>query len=931
MFDARKNEKQKHNPATALLLRAPKPKPRAVRRPKSLQARKLLDFYSMLVAVAVGAACVPQAAADCASLYALQNGAWAATTDTALAHNCSLCISGVAPPLCACSAGTFLHTNGTACMTCPLHSLCAGIFAPPVSCGTHRVTLTAGGACVCADGFAPSGDSCVPCPSTAWCRDGVKHTCPAHSIATLANTSSCTCAPGAARGLRWVPFAGNISHLERVDAGPLDDANTSDALPSNTSTAVYIVREGLAPETWVPDAHFLACRLCTAGTFCVGGSAGPELCAPGRTSVPGASARAACHCLPPLTPQAGACVDPAVVAATLELEAHDIAALAPGAILVAEALGCAAAPHGLRATCPAVTRVLVQNASHIALFLENMVVRPAYLGLLYAFLEDARVVSESYAMYQESWAAGLGRGRAGHRCTAVVSTASPPGADPAATHYASVGAAWDAAARTHIDSLLHTRQHTDAVAVELEFSTTLPSLDALPVHECVGSTAGTPQRLAGTRVRVPRLTCPTLAELQCLTHGAPLAASAEVVCESELWWISSHTSVPNFTCVDGSVVVHSAFVPSADAAIAVLEALPTAPAFRSGPFVAGRIDLAISPHVHSLGDALAEESFVLSSNRSRWVMQAPPDRARQHLAGIFAGLGLAEPLLAEVGADVGLSAVAHAGQGLDITVRGALLPLRAVVALVHAVAARTGVAYPPVGTHWRETAGVALGWRERRVFALTDSSNATLADVFVNETHSSSLRPLGEVRTARAVVSGIVDLAGPLPRVAAAILALDPAGRPMLRMVGAGNASTCTSQEFSVHTRLTASIDPTLVNQFAVGMLRRFLLDPSRHAATSSTLTDAVGFSVFLCFVCFSVFLCVFSVFFLCLVSVRVFAAFSGHAKSLHVLTLCQTSTAGCFGIRDTSGRRWGMLARRRTQRRVFRRRYRRGAGVVCR
>ena len=351
-------------------------------------------------------------------------------------------------PVCACAPSTFLQGNTTTCEICPMHHECAGIFSPPQPCGIHRVTLVAGGSCVCADAFAPSADDrCVACPPSAWCRDGVEHVCPSHSLAAVPNASSCVCAPGAAPATRWVPWLGNVSNRVPVDVSI--EFNLSLLLPSNMSQAVYVLRDVSTENVWVPAQNTsIACRPCDPGTFCHGGQAEPVACGPGRTSVRGASSRAACHCLPPLTPQAGACVDPSTVMATLQVEAQDLAALAPGAIRVADALGCGLPPHGLRGVCPAVTRVVVENSTHLALFLENMIVRPAYLGLLYAFLEDAHVLRESYAVYQETWEAVIGRGHSGARCVAHVSTESLEGEDPSEVHYEAVRAAWDAAAHT---------------------------------------------------------------------------------------------------------------------------------------------------------------------------------------------------------------------------------------------------------------------------------------------------------------------------------------------------------------------------------------------------------------------------------------------------------------------------------------------------
>ena len=833
MFLSRKKAKAPHNPATGLFLRAPKPKPKALHKPKNIAARKLMDFYSMLICLAC---CFARVYGDCASLYEMQGGVWAVTTATAALHNCSLCPVdglGLAPPVCACAPSTFLQGNTTTCEICPMHHECAGIFSPPQPCGIHRVTLVAGGSCVCADAFAPSADDrCVACPPSAWCRDGVEHVCPSHSLAAVPNASSCVCAPGAAPATRWVPWLGNVSNRVPVDVSI--EFNLSLLLPSNMSQAVYVLRDASTENVWVPAQNTsIACRPCDPGTFCHGGEAEPVACGPGRTSVRGASSRAACHCLPPLTPQAGACVDPSTVMATLQVEAQDLAALAPGAIRVADALGCGLPPHGLRGVCPAVTRVVVENSTHLALFLENMIVRPAYLGLLYAFLEDAQVLRESYAVYQETWEAVIGRGHSGARCVAHVSTESLEGEDPSEVHYEAVRAAWDAAALTHADVLFQARQHTDAIVVELDFAVVLESLDSLPVESCLGITY-IPERLDGTRVRLPRSPCPTLAELQCLTRNAVLAAGAPVVCSSELWWIATASSVPNFSCTEGSVAVQSFFTSNAHAGLLHLESLPATSLFRTGPFVAGQIDLQISPHVHTL----STDDFVLSGNRSRWEAQPPPDRSRQHLRGVFVGLGLPAPTLAELGTNVGVVATAQHAQELDLLITGALLPLHAIVAFVYALAARTDVVLPAVGTQWRQTFGVAVGWGDRQIFAFNNSS-ATLADVYVNTLANTSLRPLGAVLSARAEIAGTVDFAGSLPRVTAAVLALDPTARPLLRITGANSStSNCTRRDFTVHTTLSADIDPALVNQFAVRMMQRFLLDPSRHAATTADLSQ---------------------------------------------------------------------------------------------
>ena len=736
----------------------------------------------------------------CAEVYTL--GVWAWTASAAAGHGCPLCnqsLGNTTPPACACARGSVYTGNATlegGCALCAHGKFCAGGTSPAQHCPANSAAPPGSGAledCTCADFFrATPAHGCERCPPTHICRNGTATPCPADARA-FHDADACTCVSGT--------FSNGT------------------------------------------------CTPCAPGHYCPGGAHPAVPCPPHSTSRARASSAAACHCLPPyvgVDHGLAMCVDASKVTTSLVVRGEDLDALAPGSVVLVDAQ-----PRCASGLCPGNIGAQVHNATHMTLHLFNVIVRPAYLALLYDFLAGAELVATSYVAVRQAWQPDAHGVAPAWRCTVAVNTTARAGDDPAALHRTAAEARWNALVRLDPVAMAEGPPTRGAGALRGRVTWQLTGahthgavsegLDTCGLSVAAqgrgGVTVGPDEAGTGTVVSVEDMACPTLDVLGCLQNAGGLgglAPGSTVVCMSHSAVIVRGDARPELTdaCLPGYLATEWNVTASASEAIAFVQN-------RADVHVVGTVAVRVAPHT------MPTEATDLLWARNTTAWQAGgevPHPSVDTLTRIFRLLGLGPPHFTREGhthgAEVHVTAAPGSGPGhVRISSTGVLLRARDMVALLHALQEAAGVSVAPIGTYWRVGAVGAADAGETVVQNEAAPGAPTLSTAWLDGT-GTTRRPLGEVVNMTTTVTGVVALHGAAPRVYAAGV---DTGRTWFP---APNASACADLNATVHAQ---DLWTGIVTEYAL-LPSTTLLSLLRHTmfhrdATASThLADAATY-----------------------------------------------------------------------------------------
>lgn len=622
----------------------------------------------------------------CAEVYA-PGGAWTWTAAEAAAHGCPLCNGSavLAPPACACPRGSMYVADAAACTPCAGGAFCAGGTSPAQLCPAHSASPPGSSAledCVCRDAFrATPARGCEPCPPTHICRNGTAVACPADAR-VHGDQTRCTCVPG------------------------------TFSVGTNGT-----------------------CAPCAPGHYCPGGAHNnaPVLCPAHSTSHARAASPAACHCLPPyvgVDHGLAVCVDAGDLAMSLVVRGEDLLALAPGSLALVQAQRCAT--PGL---CPGTIGAQVHNGTHLTLHLFNVIVRPAYLALLYDFLAGAEVLETRYVAVRRAWGPAAHDGVPAWRCAVAVNTTARAGDDPAALHRAAAEARWNALVQ--LDPVAMAEGPPAAGSLRGQVTWQLAGAhahSAVAVAEALddcgvgaaerGAVAVAPDAAgtAAATVSVEGMACPPLAVLACVL-GAPgfggLVPGSAVQCVSHVEVHVRGDAQPALAladaCAPGYLATAWNVTAHAERAIAFV-------ANHSDVHVVGTVAVRVAPHAVPTDTS----DLLWARNTSAWQAGGEaPHPSVGTLARVFRLLGLGEPHFTRAGrthgADVRVALAPESGAGhVRVTSTGIFLRTSDVAALLHALQAAVGVDGAPggiVSMSTTVTGTVALDGAADRVYA----------------------------------------------------------------------------------------------------------------------------------------------------------------------------------------------------------------------
>lgn len=772
--------------------------------------------------------------ATCPDFYAAPTSTWTLDASSALSANCSLCPARTPfpnitttptphPPTCACPPGTHLNTTTTPCLPCPPSHICAGGRAPPTPCPPHRTPNPTATACHCTTHLfdhPTDPTACLACPAT--------HYCPGHGLPA-----------------QPCPLNQHIPHP------PGSDLRNCTCVPGTTYN----------------DTN-AACAPCPPGIICPGHDAPTTTCPAHGTSPPRSTTSTACVCLPPFTRStATACEQLPTRAAALYLSDDDLAQLSGGAgVTVLPGHGCTS-PSG---ACSAHLDVHVHSPSRLTLLAHNLVIEPAYLGLLFAVLEGADVTAMHYTTTRTRFSTLEPSDTPAWKCTANLHTQAAFLQDPAAQHTAAMQTLWDAVLRADAALAGQAWVRTDAVRVDIGTATT--AVNASDFARCGFGPVTVDYTTPGI-ITLHGAPCPTDAALACAlaSHGGTVQSLA---CHSQQILVvagphHAPTSLPpEFSCTSGYVeqTWNHTTLPHAAESFA-REAWHDPNALVFGPHLLGRIDVTLADHAHT------EDLAFANANRSRWVTRTSPAPVATRTARWFAALHVPPPIfLPEQHSAVHVSLVNSSTpprvrldlQGLLLARHDSLGLLRALHRLADRAPPRTIFIPDPVvlGLLPGEVVLNASVQDNRLTVAWSANAQQNASTIVApNATHlefgngSSALpvhsvlrfrnqtwRPLGHLAETVTAGVGALHVLGTASAVRAALLDLQPGDTPRanvtLVLPGGANATCGGHSTFTVHTVLEAVVEPLFLTRMVQQVLLRLLLAPAWGEQSRATLAS---------------------------------------------------------------------------------------------
>ena len=587
---------------------------------------------------------------------------------------------------------------------------------------------------------------------------------------------------------------------------------------------------------------------------------------PHSTSPPAASTPTACACLPPFTLHTDAtCTLLPTLPPSLSLAYPTLAGLAPASSTPIPGHGCASPPHGLGGPCAQRLDLHVHSPTHLTLLAHNLLIEPAYLGLLFAVLDGAKITSTTWTSTQTTFTPQDMAHAGAKQCQRVVQTDAVFFSDPAAQHFTAVETAWDALLRTAdaVASARHLR--SKYLFVEI-FTAANTSHLASRSRECGVEVGDGITAIAGPGVRADGMACPTDAELACLV--APFSVQG-LRCATQLLVVvaGDDANLDGFTCTTGATSTVWNQSSDWESALHFLHTLPPVQdaATVYGPHVVGRIEVAVAKHVHD-----SDENAWGAQNHSLWVEGHDQSGAQIFLERWFAALSLPAPVwLGDP--DAGVEVRAKNTGVLEVVLRGALLPRRSILDVVQGLASFAGealqqnIAWVPDGMPVLDdevtvpaliTADGAVyfshGSNDTRCRGI--SSNGTLLfnctsfaqNLVVQTPDNQTWRPLGHLESATTTLDGELHVLGNVSQVHSALVRLgftEPilADVTSTATISDGHPVSCgDTSTFAVETTVTAEIEPRFLTHLVRQVLLRLLIDPS-YAPSSTTRVYHAG------------------------------------------------------------------------------------------
>ena len=652
---------------------------------------------------------------QCVEVY--DSAVWSYSVADSVALGCPICLNETTmPPFCVCNSGSFISENKSHCIQCGEGFFCRGVLYSPQAC--PRNSDTAVGAleasdCKCKDGYEASAASgCQVCDDTKICVNGSVYDCGSNS---RVQGKKCTCVEG-------------YFH--------------------NSTSGI--------------------CVACLSGSYCPGGGQQHE-CPAHSISDKGAVSVQACHCLPPYSLASNGlvlCVDASRLDMSMSVTGTEISKLVPGSVIIINPSHCNSQ------LCPGYIGLEAKNATHVTLHLFNIIVRPAYLELLYSFLYGARILEAEYVGVRDIWSPS-GSGVSVLKCSTYVRTEARLGQDPRLVHEDALNKHWSDIVMDSPD-ILENGVFEYTALVSLSLPTLLSETQA--VHairscnvkgEAYNTSMPTIKRSefgTGSILLLKHTECPDIGVLECLTRDdnlGRLSGDSVVVCESEIQiFVRSMPEMHlNFSCDSGYTTRDWNHTSSTSEIISFAE--------NENVHVVGRIELEIPHAPVATAPIKGEITAFWAQNTSAWRNSPVMRSGDSLLARVFHVLGFGH--LENVGivpSAISIRRIPRTSM-VEMVVESVLMRMHECVALLHVLQATAGVSVRSIGSEWRKDGPFVDTKTEVPAHNMQDAANLSLQSVFVSG--NETWRPLGELVNMSTRISGSITLSGILERVLGAL------------------------------------------------------------------------------------------------------------------------------------------------------------------
>lgn len=663
--------------------------------------------YLFIFFMSLGLIC----ANPCMEVY--DSAVWSYGVVDSVALGCPICMNATTmPPFCVCNSGSFISENKSHCIQCSEGFFCRGVLYSPQACPNNsdtKVGALDASDCRCKDGYEASAASgCQVCDDTKICANGTVHDCGSNSKVI---GQKCTCVEG-------------YFH--------------------NSTSGI--------------------CVACVSGSYCPGG--GQQYQCPAHSiSDKGAVSLQACHCLPPYSLASNGlvlCVDASRLDMSMSVTGTEISKLVPGSVIIINPSRCNSQ------LCPGYIGLEAKNSTHVTLHLFNIIVRPAYLELLYSFLYGARILEAEYVGVRDIWSPS-GSGVSVFKCYTYVKTEARLGQDPRLVHEDALNKHWSEIVMKSPDVIENgVFEYTELVS--LSIPTLLSGTQAShAMHNCnvkgEGYNTSVPiikraEFGTGSVLVLKHTECPDIGVLKCLTRDdnlGRLSGDSVVACESEIQIFVQ--SIPakhlNFSCDSGYTTRDWNHTSSTSEIISFAE--------NENVHVVGRIELEI-PHSSVANPPVEGEITAFwARNTSAWRNTHVMRSGKSLLARVFHVLGFGH--LESVGilpSAISIRRIPHTSM-VEMVVESVLMRMHQCVALLHVLQATAGVSVCSIGSEWRKDGPFVDTKTEIPVDNMHDHANLSLQSVFVSA--NETWRPLGELVNMSTRISGSITLSGTLERV----------------------------------------------------------------------------------------------------------------------------------------------------------------------